>query len=81
MKIGVLRKGDQVLNVTPEFIAVQRKNGAASTRSQKQPINGCMKAKPVITLKTDSTEENNQGKEEMVAKWRPFLLCLTFRKH
>ena len=27
MKIGVLRKGDQVLNVTPEFIAVQRKNG------------------------------------------------------
>lgn len=27
MKIGVLRKGDQVLNVTPEFIVVQRKNG------------------------------------------------------
>lgn len=27
MKIGVLRKGGQVLNVTPEFIAVQRKNG------------------------------------------------------
>jgi len=27
MKIGVLKKGDQVLNVTPEFIAVQRKNG------------------------------------------------------
>ena len=27
MKIGVLKKGDQVLNVTSEFIAVQRKNG------------------------------------------------------
>ena len=27
MKIGVLKKGDQVLNVTPELIAVQRKNG------------------------------------------------------
>lgn len=27
MKIGVLKKGNQVLNVTPEFIAVQRKNG------------------------------------------------------
>jgi len=27
MKIGVLKKGDQVLNVTAEFIAVQRKNG------------------------------------------------------
>lgn len=27
MKIGVLKKGDQVLNVAPEFIAVQRKNG------------------------------------------------------
>lgn len=27
MKIGILKKGDQVLSVTPEFIAVQRKNG------------------------------------------------------
>ena len=27
MKIGVLKKGDQVFNVTPEFIAVQRENG------------------------------------------------------
>lgn len=27
MKIGVLKKGDQVLNVTSEFIAVQRKSG------------------------------------------------------
>lgn len=27
MKIGVLKKGDQVLSVTAEFIAVQRKNG------------------------------------------------------
>lgn len=27
IKIGVLKKGDQVLNVTSEFIAVQRKNG------------------------------------------------------
>lgn len=27
MKIGVLRKGDQVISVTSEFIAVQRKNG------------------------------------------------------
>ena len=27
MKIGVLKKGDQVLNVTSEFIAAQRKNG------------------------------------------------------
>ena len=27
MKIGVLKKGDLFLNVTPEFIAVQRKNG------------------------------------------------------
>lgn len=27
MKIGVLKKGDQVLNVTSEFITVQRKNG------------------------------------------------------
>lgn len=27
MKIGVLKKGDQVINVTSEFIAVQRKNG------------------------------------------------------
>ena len=27
MKIGILKKGDQVLNVTSEFIAVQRKNG------------------------------------------------------
>ena len=26
IKIGVLKKGDQVLNVTSEFIAVQRKN-------------------------------------------------------
>ena len=26
MKIGVLKKGDQVLSVTAEFIAVQRKN-------------------------------------------------------
>lgn len=27
MKIGILKKGDKVLNVTSEFIAVQRKNG------------------------------------------------------
>ena len=27
MKINVLKKGDRVINVTPEFIAVQRKNG------------------------------------------------------
>ena len=27
MKIGVLKKGDQVLNVAPEFITVQRRNG------------------------------------------------------
>lgn len=27
MRIGVLRKGDRVLSVTPEFIAVQRTNG------------------------------------------------------
>ena len=27
MKIGVLKKGDQVLSVTSEFIVVQRKNG------------------------------------------------------
>lgn len=27
LKIGVLKKGDQVLSVTTEFIAVQRKNG------------------------------------------------------
>lgn len=27
LKIGVLKKGDQVLSVTAEFIAVQRKNG------------------------------------------------------
>lgn len=27
IKIGVLRKGDRVISVTSEFIAVQRKNG------------------------------------------------------
>ena len=27
MKIGILKKGDKVLTVTSEFIAVQRKNG------------------------------------------------------
>lgn len=27
MKIGVLKKGDQVLSVTTEFISIQRKNG------------------------------------------------------
>lgn len=27
MTIGILKKGDNVLNVTAEFIAVQRKNG------------------------------------------------------
>lgn len=27
MTIGILKKGDSVLNVTPEFITVQRKNG------------------------------------------------------
>lgn len=27
LKIGIMKKGDQVLNVTSEFIAVQRKNG------------------------------------------------------
>ena len=27
MKIGILKKGDQVLSVTSEFIAIQRKNG------------------------------------------------------
>lgn len=27
VKIGILRKGDRVLNVTPEFIAVQRAKG------------------------------------------------------
>lgn len=27
MTIGILKKGDQVINVTAEFIAVQRKNG------------------------------------------------------
>lgn len=27
MKIGILKKGDRVLNVSSEFIAVQRKNG------------------------------------------------------
>lgn len=27
MKIGILQKGDHVINVTSEFIAVQRKNG------------------------------------------------------
>lgn len=27
MKINVMNKGDKVLNVTSEFVAVQRKNG------------------------------------------------------
>ena len=27
MKINVLRKGDKVLNITSEFLAIQRKNG------------------------------------------------------
>lgn len=27
LKIQILKKGDKVLSVTPEFIAVQRKNG------------------------------------------------------
>lgn len=27
MKINVLRKGDKVISVTSEFVAVQRKNG------------------------------------------------------
>lgn len=27
MTIGILKKGDRVLNVTSDFIAVQRKNG------------------------------------------------------
>ncbi|MBP3267971.1 MAG: hypothetical protein J6M07_06595 [Ruminococcus sp.] len=27
MKINILKKGDKVLNVTNEFIAVERKNG------------------------------------------------------
>ena len=27
LKIGVLKKGDQVLSVTTEFIVVQKKNG------------------------------------------------------
>lgn len=27
IKIGVLKKGDSVLSITSEFIAVQRKNG------------------------------------------------------
>ena len=27
MKIGILQKGDRVLNVTSEFIAVERKSG------------------------------------------------------
>ncbi len=27
MKINVMNKGDKVLNVTSEFIAIQRKNG------------------------------------------------------
>lgn len=27
MKIGIMKKGDKVLTVTSEFIAVQRKNG------------------------------------------------------
>ena len=27
MTIGILKKGDSVINVTPEFISVQRKNG------------------------------------------------------
>ena len=27
MRIDILRKGDQVISVTKEFIAVQRKNG------------------------------------------------------
>ena len=27
MFVGVLKKGDRVLNVTPEFVAVERKNG------------------------------------------------------
>lgn len=27
MKIGILKKGDHVINVTSDFIAVERKNG------------------------------------------------------
>ena len=27
MKIGIMRKGDRIINVTSEFIAVERKNG------------------------------------------------------
>lgn len=27
MKIGIMKKGDKVLTITAEFIAVQRKNG------------------------------------------------------
>ena len=27
MKVNVLRKGDSVLNVTAEFVAIKRKNG------------------------------------------------------
>lgn len=27
VKIGLLKKGDQVISVTQEFVAVQRKNG------------------------------------------------------
>ena len=27
MRIGILKKGDHVINVTSEFIAIERKNG------------------------------------------------------
>lgn len=27
MKIGIMKKGDKVLNVTAEYVALQRKNG------------------------------------------------------
>lgn len=40
MTIGILKKGDRVLSVTPEFIAVQRKNGEVDIVPMKKDETG-----------------------------------------
>lgn len=40
MKINVLKKGDRVLNVTSELIAVERKNGEVELIPLKAGTNG-----------------------------------------
>ena len=51
MKVNVLRKGDSVLNVTSEFIAIKRRNGEVDIMPVVEDVSGFrINTEAVVTI-------------------------------